>query len=45
MHTIHHDTKAWKLQVWVSFAAASTLCGIGLEAALAEARGPRAEPQ
>ncbi len=26
----HHDTRAWKLQVWVSFAAATALCGIGL---------------
>ena len=30
MHTIHHDTKAWKLQVWVSFGTAATLCGSGL---------------
>lgn len=30
MHTIRHDTKAWKLQVWVSFASAATLCGTGL---------------
>jgi len=27
---IRKDTKAWKAQVWISFAAASTLCGIGL---------------
>ena len=25
-----HDTKAWKLQVWVSFGLAVTLCGTGL---------------
>ena len=30
LHTIHHDTKAWKLQVWVSFGIASVLCGTGL---------------
>ncbi len=30
MHTVHHDTKAWKLQVWASFATAATLCGTGL---------------
>ncbi|MBA4175100.1 MAG: hypothetical protein C0505_00835 [Leptothrix sp. (in: Bacteria)] len=30
MQTIRHDTRAWKLQVWVSFAAAVTLCAIGL---------------
>ena len=24
------DTKAWKLQVWVSFGLAATLCGTGL---------------
>ena len=30
MHTIRHDTKAWKLQVWVSFGTAVTLCGTGL---------------
>jgi hypothetical protein len=28
--TIRKDTKAWKLQVWVSFGAAVTLCAIGL---------------
>jgi hypothetical protein len=27
---IRHDTKAWKLQVWVSFGLAATLCGTGL---------------
>lgn len=27
---IHHDTKAWKAQVWISFAVAASLCGIGL---------------
>ena len=27
---IRRDTKAWALQVWVSFASAVTLCGIGL---------------
>lgn len=30
MQTIHHDTKAWKLQVWVSLATAATLCATGL---------------
>jgi hypothetical protein len=30
MHPIRHDTKAWKLQVWISFAAAVTLCASGL---------------
>lgn len=30
MHPIRHDTKAWKLQVWISFAAAATLCASGL---------------
>ena len=28
--TIHQDTKAWKAQVWISFAVASSLCAIGL---------------
>ncbi len=28
--TIRQDTKAWKAQVWISFLAATTLCGIGL---------------
>ena len=27
---IRHDTRAWKLQVWVSFGLAASLCGIGL---------------
>jgi hypothetical protein len=30
MHTIRHDTKAWKAQVWVSFGTAVTLCASGL---------------
>jgi hypothetical protein len=32
MHTtpIHQDTRAWKLQVWVSFGLAVTLCACGL---------------
>jgi hypothetical protein len=32
MHTtpIRQDTRAWKLQVWVSFGLAVTLCGSGL---------------
>ena len=32
MHTtpIRHDTRAWKLQVWVSFGLAVTLCACGL---------------
>jgi hypothetical protein len=28
--TIHQDTKAWKAQVWISFAVAASLCAIGL---------------
>jgi hypothetical protein len=28
--TIRQDTRAWKLQVWVSFGLAVTLCGTGL---------------
>jgi hypothetical protein len=24
------DTRAWRLQVWISFAVAATLCGVGL---------------
>ena len=27
---IHRDSKAWHLQVWVSFLAAAFLCGVGL---------------
>lgn len=27
---IQRDTKAWQLQVWVSFAIAAFLCGVGL---------------
>jgi hypothetical protein len=27
---IHRDTRAWLLQVWVSFSAAAFLCGVGL---------------
>ena len=27
---IRHDTKAWTMQVWISFASAITLCGVGL---------------
>ena len=27
---IHRDSKAWLLQVWVSFGLAASLCGIGL---------------
>jgi len=27
---IRKDTRAWKAQVWISFAAAATLCGTGL---------------
>lgn len=30
MQTHHHDTKAWKLQVWVSFGLALGLCATGL---------------
>jgi hypothetical protein len=29
-HPIRQDTKAWKLQVWVSFGLAALLCGVGL---------------
>ena len=28
--SIRHDTKAWKMQVWVSFFAAAFLCAVGL---------------
>lgn len=28
--TTRHDTRAWKLQVWISFGAAALLCGTGL---------------
>ena len=28
--TIHTDTRAWKLQVWISFAASASLCGVGM---------------
>lgn len=27
---VHRDTRAWQLQVWVSFAIAAFLCGVGL---------------
>ena len=27
---IHRDSKAWQLQVWVSFLLAAFLCGVGL---------------
>jgi len=27
---IHRDTKAWQLQVWISFGVAVFLCGVGL---------------
>ncbi|HVZ43790.1 MAG TPA: YiaA/YiaB family inner membrane protein [Ramlibacter sp.] len=27
---IHRDTKAWQLQVWVSFLLAAFVCGVGL---------------
>jgi hypothetical protein len=30
MPNLRHDTKAWKAQVWISFAAAAALCGTGL---------------
>lgn len=29
-HSIRHDTRAWKAQVWISFTAAAGLCGTGL---------------
>lgn len=32
---VHRDSKAWQLQVWVSFAAAAFLCGVGLAYLLA----------
>ena len=28
--TVRHDSRAWKVQVWVSFGLAVALCGIGL---------------
>lgn len=28
--SIRRDTRAWQLQVWISFAAAASLCAIGL---------------
>src|SRR4249920_300994 len=28
--SIRHDTKAWRMQVWVSFFAAAFLCAVGL---------------
>jgi hypothetical protein len=30
MQTLRHDTKAWKLQVWISFGIAASLAGTGL---------------
>ena len=30
MQITRHDTRAWTLQVWVSFSAATALCGTGL---------------
>jgi len=30
MSTIRHDTRAWKAQVWISFAVAVALCATGL---------------
>jgi hypothetical protein len=30
MTSIRHDTRAWKAQVWISFAAAVALCATGL---------------
>jgi len=30
MAAIHHDTKAWRVQVWASFGTAATLCATGL---------------
>ena len=30
MHSLRHDTRAWKVQVWISFGAAVTLAGTGL---------------
>jgi len=30
MQTLRHDTQAWKLQVWASFATAVALAGTGL---------------
>ena len=29
-NAIHHDTKAWKAQVWISFGVAACLAGTGL---------------
>ncbi len=28
--TIRHDTRAWRMQVWISFFASASLCAIGL---------------
>ena len=28
--SVRKDTRAWKMQVWISFALAAALCGIGL---------------
>jgi hypothetical protein len=28
--TLRRDTRAWKMQVWISFGLATALCGIGL---------------
>jgi hypothetical protein len=30
LHTVRRDTRAWRLQVWISFGVALTLCGTGL---------------
>jgi hypothetical protein len=30
INPVRQDTKAWRVQVWTSFAAAATLCGTGL---------------
>lgn len=27
---VHHDSRAWQMQVWISFAIAVFLCGVGL---------------
>jgi hypothetical protein len=30
INRVRHDTKAWRAQVWISFAAAATMCAGGL---------------
>ena len=30
LNTVRRDTRAWRAQVWISFATAATLCATGL---------------